>query len=283
MLEMLREHQIGPRFRALMIGAQKAKGAPIALIAVPFWGKDAIKILGLGRRENVRIICNLNSTACNPHVIENLKKVKGVSIRSHARLHAKIYAGPKFVIVGSSNASTNGLTEEGDAALGWIEANLATDNLKVVQLVRKLFEELWNSGETTPIDASALSRAKIAYKNRPRNNRLANGKQKFASLKKGMVGPTKNLTAADFRKAWAYQFSNVLPKDSWIIDLDCIKSEYFRVRGCAQVTGLQLKVRGEEDLMLALRGVAAFLSTDDGSTSPRRKNKSWSRTPRAFH
>jgi hypothetical protein len=77
MLEMLREHQIGPRFRALMIGAQKAKGAPIALIAVPFWGKGAIKILGLGRRENVRIICNLNSTACNPHVIENLKKLEG--------------------------------------------------------------------------------------------------------------------------------------------------------------------------------------------------------------
>jgi hypothetical protein len=75
MLELLREHQIGPRFRALMIGAQKAKGAPIALIAVPFWGKGAIKILGLGGGKNVWIICNLNSTARNPHVIENLKKL----------------------------------------------------------------------------------------------------------------------------------------------------------------------------------------------------------------
>ena len=183
MLELLREHQIGPRFRALMIGAQKAKGAPIALIAVPFWGKGAIKILGLGGGKNVWIICNLNSTARNPHVIENLKKLEGVKIRSHARLHAKIYAGPKFVIVGSSNASTNGLTEEGDAALGWIEANIATDNPQVVQLVRKLFDKLWNSRESTPVNASALNRAKIAYKNRPWNNRPANATTLLAACR----------------------------------------------------------------------------------------------------
>jgi hypothetical protein len=248
MLELLREHQIGPRFRALMIGAQKAKGAPIALIAVPFWGKGAIKILGLGGGKNVWIICNLNSTARNPHVIENLKKLEGVKIRSHARLHAKIYAGPKFVIVGSSNASTNGLTEEGDAALGWIEANIATDNPQVVQLVRKLFDKLWNSRE------SLFQSFFVGTYNQDLG---PNGKQKFASLRKGTIGPTKDLTPADFRKAWGYQFGSALPKDSWIIDLDCRSSKHPRVRGCAQVTGLQLKVRGEEDLMLALRGVAA--------------------------
>jgi hypothetical protein len=289
MLELLREHEVGPRFRKIK------KDASEVVVAVPFWGKGAIKMLGLDNGKKARIICNLSSMACNPYVIEALMKQKAVNVRSHPRLHAKIYVGPNFGIVGSSNASTNGLTEEGDAAKGWIEANILSNDPHLVAKALNLFEGLWTSEEAGPIRAAALKRAKTAYDNRPPNsvptnaatllaacdenpslfqsvfvaahdeNIGPNAKRMMASLKNDSAAPKANLTAADFKSAWGYQFGQDTPEGSWLIDLSC-RTKRTRITGCARVTGLVLKVKDEFDLMLAVPGVVR--SPVDGRRLP---------------
>jgi hypothetical protein len=285
MLKLLREDDIGPEFRSLK------KGIPELLIAVAFWGQGAIKELGLSQGQKARVICNLNSSGCNPYVVETLIKTKGVTVRSHPRLHAKIYAGRDFAIVGSSNASTNGLGFEGDTTNSSIEANVASDDPLLVGEVLRLFDSLWKDDETGKISPAELQRAKSVYDKRPPKSPSATattllaacrenpdpfrsvfvaaygeglgpkGKRKLASLHEGAAPPDNSLHAADFKRAWGYQFGEVLPEGSWIIDLNCMGKKP-KIIGCSKTTGLYMPIDGEPDLMITLRGVVTIPTID---------------------
>lgn len=116
----------------LLEQAEKAK------LAVAFWGKGAIEALGLARTElDVEIICNLDSGACNPSEIRKLMELRPSNpVWSNPRLHGKVYWTANGAVIGSSNASTNGLGGEGSLA-GWAEANVfssETDVLKSVHI-----------------------------------------------------------------------------------------------------------------------------------------------------
>jgi len=279
MLKLLREDEVAPHFRRL------TQGAAEAVIAVPFWGKGAIKLLGLGRGQKIRVICNLAASACNPYVIADLKKLRGISLRTHPRLHAKIYAAQKFSIVGSSNASTNGLAVEGDTLKGWIEANLLSDDQNLVRDTLDRFDEIWASQETQLVTASALRKAKIAWDNRPKQNATPTARTLLAACRetpelfrsvfiapyttnldpgaRRLLGdvrknavPVPGLSAAGFRKASGYQFEEMFPPGGWILDLDCRNPDKPKVGGCSQVPkpSLRLKVDGEVDLTLTLPG-----------------------------
>ena len=78
----------------------------------------------------------------------------------------KVYTSEHFAIVGSSNASANGLAIEGAALGGWIEANVLSDNEHLVQEALCLFDDLWNN-QTEDITDDVLEDAKIAWANRP--------------------------------------------------------------------------------------------------------------------
>lgn len=120
---ILREGEMSTHFRKL------SKADSMVAVAAPFWGSGAAKKLGLSKKDRgrARILCNLDQTGCNPRAIKKLFDL-GLKIRSHPRLHAKIYAASKFAIVGSSNVSNNGLPEMERAHLASIEANvLCTD------------------------------------------------------------------------------------------------------------------------------------------------------------
>lgn len=92
-----------------------------ARCAVAFWGKNAEQFQGMfGRR--TQIICNLESGATNPYVVEAFLQAR-IPVKTLATLHAKVYRGSDAAIVGSANCSTNGLAlEEGQ---GWEEARSA--------------------------------------------------------------------------------------------------------------------------------------------------------------
>jgi PLD-like domain len=279
MLTLLREDQLAGRFRVL-----KSKAVDV-IIAVPFWGKGAVKMLGLGRGQRARLLCNLTSTACNPYVIEELKTFKSLKIRSNPRLHAKIYASQSFAIVGSSNASKRGLTIEGEMPNGWIEVNVLSDDGQLIKSAVALFEEVWKSKETVRINRKNLREAKVRWNNRPRpvpqlgskNMTLLGAcrqnpeafsavfvaayddplgpkaKERVAELKKNARRP--GLGDGDFRRAWGYQFDGAGKpiEGNWLIDLDCKNPAKPRVWGCCQMTGLQLKVPGEGDVAIAIR------------------------------
>lgn len=105
-----------------------------AKVAVAFWGRGAVQALGIDRSDlEAEIICNLDSGACNPSEIEKLRELRPhIPVRSDPRLHGKLYWTPNGIVIGSSNASTNGLAVE-DGLSGWAEANIFSDDPKLIE------------------------------------------------------------------------------------------------------------------------------------------------------
>lgn len=280
-VELLREHELAPTFRAAL------KRAGSAVIAVPFWGKGAVTLLGLDAGHAVRVICNLDHPGCNPLVIEELRKQK-VRVRTHRRLHAKLYATDATAIVGSSNASTNGLTVEGKEAEGWVELNVASGDPGFVASVLAEFESLWDSEETVQVRAVDIKRAKARRAKLPPFETLfedelglfeavrktpaafadvylavydddlsKNAKGALGAFRKNATGlPDSGFDAASIKNAWGYQFDS-MPEPAWLIDVSC-KGKVPKYVGTARSLGIAIAVNGgdgdpENDLVPALR------------------------------
>ena len=99
------------------------------MAAVAYWGSGAAERTGLtehDRPASVRAICDLLSGACNPDEIETLMQL-GLSVRTLDRLHAKVWIGGDDVIVGSANASRNGLPGEDEQGANLEAAVLSQD------------------------------------------------------------------------------------------------------------------------------------------------------------
>jgi hypothetical protein len=79
-------------------------------MAVAFWGDGATKGLGLDKKrgEVATVICNLKSGGTNPNEIRELWKAN-INPLQCDKLHGKVYLFDDCVIIGSSNASSNGL------------------------------------------------------------------------------------------------------------------------------------------------------------------------------
>ncbi len=280
-VELLREHQLAPAFRKAL------KRAKSGVIAVPFWGKGAVRLLGLDAGHAVRVICNLDHPGCNPFAIEELCKHK-VKVRTHRRLHAKLYATDAVAIVGSSNASSNGLTVEGKEAQGWFELNVASGEAGFVASVLAEFETLWDSEETVSVSAVDINRAKARHAMLPPfgtlfDNEISlfeavrktpaafadvylavydddlskNAKAALSAFQKNAIRlPGRGLKAASIKNAWGYQFGR-MPEPAWLIDVSC-KGKAYKYVGTARSLGISIAVVDddgdpENDLVPALR------------------------------
>jgi hypothetical protein len=140
-------------------------GGPIK-VAVAYWGAGATERLGLGNREDVEVVCDLRSGSCNPDEIRKLRDAIGLqNVLTLDNLHAKVWLAPTQAIVGSSNASTNGLCFEGDEARSLIEANMSVDDLAIVSALQG-----WWHGKVRqrarPITEQDLDYAEILFRNR---------------------------------------------------------------------------------------------------------------------
>lgn len=218
--------------------------AKIARLAVAFWGKGAIERLGLDRGLKAEILCNLDSGACNPAELRRIRALSGITLKSHPSLHAKVYWTPAGAILGSSNASANGLALEGDAAGGWREANVRINDPAMIGNIAAWFEALFAEGNAILDDD--LERAEQVWKARakmvPTGNRLVG--DLFTAFKNAPTHPAwrrvklaywkENLSAND--KEWleaeksggnitpttdAYAGWNdrIAPND-WVLDFD---------------------------------------------------------------
>ncbi|HLW90446.1 MAG TPA: phospholipase D family protein [Roseiarcus sp.] len=127
MIEFLTKREIAEKVRS------SAKSAPELAFAVAYWGDGAAAELRLnGIRKPLRILCDLWSGACNPKELGVLLELPNVELRWFDHLHAKIFWTPACAVVGSANASTNGLGQEGKETSGLVEAALCTDDQDVV-------------------------------------------------------------------------------------------------------------------------------------------------------
>ena len=85
-----------------------------ARLAVAYWGSGAVARFGLNavrkRTVDIEITCDLMSGACNPSEVKKLIKLFGPDrVRTRDRLHAKAWITDVGCVLGSSNASANGL------------------------------------------------------------------------------------------------------------------------------------------------------------------------------
>lgn len=133
-------------------------------IAVAFWGHDAVEQLGLdqpGRK--FRILLDLLSGATNPKTVRKLLEIDRNSVRCVHRLHAKAYISSHEVVIGSTNASANGLGVEGTEATRWHELALRTANTSVVEDTARWFQQHWERAERVDLDGELLKDAEQAW------------------------------------------------------------------------------------------------------------------------
>ncbi len=138
--------------------------------AVAFLGAEAEKILPHNNK-NIKIICNLESGATNPYLIEKLKN-RNIPLKTNKRLHSKVYlASDICAIVGSSNLSANGLSFEGEELNGWVEASIKLEDKKTLEEIDAWFCSQWENA--IDITDDLIEKAKIAWKDK-RNTRKNN-------------------------------------------------------------------------------------------------------------
>ena len=142
----------GPKLRRALQKAYKKEN--FARLAVAYWGDGTAKDLGLSG-DAVQVTCNLMGGGTNPEEVKRLIK-KGVQVKHHDGLHAKLGIVGGVAFLGSSNMSANGLGSE-KAKAGWSEANILYSS-KRAEIV-KMFDELWKaSREVTPDDLALAQR-----------------------------------------------------------------------------------------------------------------------------
>jgi hypothetical protein len=145
-----------------------------ATLVVAFWGLGAVDSLGLDKEwDLLRIVCNLDSGACNPKEIKRLLEFPGVQVRNDWRLHGKVYWTPTKMLLGSSNASSNGLAVEGAALAGWAEANIETTDQEMLSSVANWCNERFDAG--TEISEAKLILARQAWNARFKVSPLTGG------------------------------------------------------------------------------------------------------------
>lgn len=134
-------------------------------LAVAYWGTGATDRLGLltpamEKMPSRRVICNLKCGATNPEEIKKLQK-HGCDVRYLDDLHAKVYLTDSGVIIGSSNASTNGLAQEEDEKCLREGNVLLIDQDFIGNIMEPWFNEQWKDAKE--IKENDLSEAQRRY------------------------------------------------------------------------------------------------------------------------
>lgn len=134
-------------------------------MAIAFWGDGACKSLriNVSSRGALRVLLNATSGACNPSELEILLKLNAcVEVRSDPQLHAKVALCGKKTLVGSANASANGLGFEGESATRWTEACIETEDDAVSSSSWIWFEALWVQAKK--LDENLIEQARTAWR-----------------------------------------------------------------------------------------------------------------------
>ncbi len=132
--------------------------------AVAFWGAGANYQL----RGACKIICDLESGACNPSVIRSLLARDNCVVLQRTGLHAKVVIGSAGAVVSSANMSTNGLGAEGADASGSIEAGyFVAPSGQDYQRIVNWFDTQWSEARTISEADLIAAENRWAFRNRP--------------------------------------------------------------------------------------------------------------------
>jgi len=149
--------------------------------AVAFWGDGAVKeLFGKPRlmRKDVQIVCDLSMGATSPRTLKKLGAPNNQNLRHYPGLHAKVYRSDVGMVVGSANASNNGIGFMGEGA-GLLESGVflkpksATWNQAL-----EWFEEVLSPRKTKQIDIDALELCRTRWCARKRAAKRENPPQR---------------------------------------------------------------------------------------------------------
>ncbi|RYG99145.1 MAG: hypothetical protein EON58_04930, partial [Alphaproteobacteria bacterium] len=165
------------------------EGAATLKVAIAFWGDKSAKMLEPMVGKPVQVICNLESGACNPAEIVKLMRMFPGSVRSHPGLHAKVWLTDEALILGSSNASANGLALEGVELEGWREANVRLGEGPTHASALHWFGALWNEVACKEVSAEMLADAAARWAlRRPRRPLLTDALRTDGDLIQALRG-----------------------------------------------------------------------------------------------
>jgi len=116
MAEFLTGDQVGKHIRRIL-------AEPRARCAVAFWGAGAVADLfpNGARPKDALVICDISMGATSADELCKLGAPDDIAIRYQRNFHAKVYLSEAGAVVGSANASSNGIGFGGEAA-GLVEA-----------------------------------------------------------------------------------------------------------------------------------------------------------------
>lgn len=145
---------------AAMMACIHGKRDPV--VAVAFWGSGAVEALGLNRvRRAVRVLVNAETGGSNPDELDRLRRCRYVTVKSCSKLHAKVAICSNSMVVGSANASANGLGLEGSELTGWREAVVRVNDPQQIEDAKEWFESLWTNNEAVTLDDAIIKRARV--------------------------------------------------------------------------------------------------------------------------
>jgi hypothetical protein len=143
------------------------KGGDLVRAAVSYWGAGAIEGLGIAEGQNLDVVCDILSGGCNPDEVRRLQRILGAPrVRTYDRLHAKVWLSERSAVLGSSNASSNGLGFDGIEAASLVEANVIVDATDAVAAIKRWWTEtIWNgSRKITEADLRQAARLRARHR-----------------------------------------------------------------------------------------------------------------------
>lgn len=149
--------------------------------AVAFWGRGAVEELfgaNFRKLEDVHIVCDLSMGGTNPETLRALGAPKNPNLRVRNGLHAKVFLSSKGAIVGSANASNNGIGFMGGEAHLLEAGAYFSANSDTCGEIEKWLEKLSTEKMSEPLDNQALKSAQDAWSKRCHSsNQLRPGQQ----------------------------------------------------------------------------------------------------------
>lgn len=146
-------------------------------LAVAFWGTGAIQLLGLAKPErDLRVLLDLSSGASHPDEVNALRRLSRCKVRCLPRFHAKTYLSDRAMVVGSANASGDGLGKKGAEHTRWHELAMFSDDPVVVREGADWFDRKWRTAKIVTDEDVAAARVKWLIKQHQRPLPPSNGK-----------------------------------------------------------------------------------------------------------
>jgi len=172
MVEFLHGKALSKRIKEVVAGEN-------LFCAVAFWGNGAVQELfdePQLTRKDVRIVCDLSMGATSPETLKQLGAPNNENLLHYPGLHAKVYWSDTGMIVGSANASNNGIGFMGEGA-GLLETGVFLKPERATwQQALRWFEDDFLE-QAAQIDNAALEVARNRWLSRQRAGKRANPPQ----------------------------------------------------------------------------------------------------------